>query len=81
MSGARSCRQPAKRGATICLCCTGRWGALSRRKFPGEPVDRKMLNRPFFFKTSGTIPIVNNNTYIPFFTNYCTAVRGGLDED
>jgi hypothetical protein len=24
---------------------------------------------------------VNNNTYIVFFTNYCTAVRGGLDED
>jgi len=25
--------------------------------------------------------IVNNNTYMVFFTNYCTAVRGGLDED
>jgi hypothetical protein len=24
---------------------------------------------------------VNNNTYIVFFTNYCIAVRGGLDED
>jgi hypothetical protein len=24
---------------------------------------------------------VNNNTYMFFFTNYCTAVRGGLDED